>query len=111
MIELADKIVSELKKHSVIGLDDVQYNPEKFAFNEEEFKKFVKVLDKLGDPHETSADSYFPEYKSYFHYKGIRFIWRLLIGQGSVYQLYINEKDYNRDKEINLGDGQICKAN
>lgn len=110
MIDLADKIVSDLKKYSLIDLEDVQYYPEKFAFKEKEFRKFIKVLDKLGSPHETNFDSYFPEYKSYFHYKGIRFTWRLLLGQGSAYQLYINEKDYNRDKEINLGDGQIGKA-
>lgn len=86
MKEKLKKVIDHLDKVKCIDEEDIRYFPEKFPFTNEEFKEVFGYLhDRVLHVHD--ASNYFEEYWALFNLDGKKFVWRLLIGQGSALQL------------------------
>lgn len=62
----------------------------------EEFMEVYNYLESLCEK-DLSKDSYFPENRRYFFYKGKKLIWRKMWGQGTACQILEESKDWPDD--------------
>ena len=90
-------------------IDDehMAYFPNEFPFTRDEYMEVFYHLDKISEGRQYEVpNAYFPETFAYFNHQGTKFIWRLLIGQGSACQLFPAENDrsfeFNDELEIIL---------
>lgn len=85
-------IILDTLKNSNYGMidkEEISYFPEKFPFTEKEFDDFFFDLRDKYEDHQEDCSNIFGEYKLYFQHNDIKFIHRILIGQGSAYQLLL----------------------
>jgi len=82
-----NEILDAIKELGAIDREDVVYRSEEFNFSKEEFDDFFEYLEIINNPSYTSKYSSFPEERKYFEYNGFKFIWRMIVGQGTACQL------------------------
>lgn len=92
---------------SFIDGEDIDYNPENFPFSRQDFRDVFNQLEELAGVKLKFIDNGhgFPEYVAFFNYNGVRFVWRLLIGQGSATQLMLadsNKFDIEYDQTLEV---------
>lgn len=98
--DLLERVLRDLNgiKEGAFDSEDVAYFPEKFNFTQEEFNTLFESLDIYVGGRDASPffdhSNEFPDSRIYFEYKGYKFIWRLLVGQGSSCQLYDAKKEH-----------------
>ena len=102
-------VVDSLKEHPFIDVDYVWDKPEDYKYSVQDFRDVFQYLEtKAGDHIHNGDCEHFPEFFAYFNLNGSKFLWRLLIGQGSALQLisadyeHIHEYAFDENKEIIL---------
>jgi hypothetical protein len=81
---ILDKAIEVLKDGKVLDDETIGYFPKRYKFTVEEYNK---LFESLTDKDKDDCTELFEEYRRYFEYKNVKFIWRLLIGQGAACQL------------------------
>lgn len=87
--ELFDKVMRELSEKLFLNDEDIFYHKEDYSITPEEFIDVFHYLDTISDGQKMSEYISFPQSYAYFTYKGKKFIWDLLIGQGSSCSIYV----------------------
>ncbi len=103
-------VVDFLKTSSYIDEEDIRYFPEKYPFSNKDFKDvfcFLEAQARENYHDVTDITDKFPEYRAYFKFAGVKFIWNLMIGQGSALTLFRHDHKpdlipYREDLEIKL---------
>jgi hypothetical protein len=86
----------------------MSYFPEEYSFTKEEFKEVFMYLDNTyAEKYAEEIPGMFYESKMYFIYGDRRFIWRLMVGQGSSLQFILEDSTsdnwkFKEDKAIVL---------
>ena len=99
------KVVNFLNTRPFIDSEDITYYPKDFPFRAQDFRDVFKYLEtQAKDKMQSSKGDVFPECLAYFNLAGTKFIWRLLVGQGSATQLILanNNHEYKKEFEIKL---------
>lgn len=86
------KFIKCLLKNERIDSDTINYNPKAYTITRNNFFNVEAFLDSLHKK-ELSYKGDFPELKVYFQYKDVKFIYRVLIGQGTFIQFFLLNKD------------------
>lgn len=83
--DILDRVVAYMREGDrAIGDEEVRYFTERFPFTRDEYRQVTAWLEYAGeDVMKTVRDAGFPTYEAVFEYRGHRFVWRLMIGQGS----------------------------
>lgn len=86
------KVLSALRdgpNHSV-DCEDIAYNPKKYSFSSEEFKNVFKWIEDYAEGREAVREikGHFPEYETHFIFEEAKYVWNLMIGQGSATSLF-----------------------
>jgi hypothetical protein len=85
------KIIDHFKHTSLIDNEDIVYFPNNYPFTIDEFKEVHGWLEKKAKHILTEAGT-FENNLALINHNGTKFIWRLLIGQGSALQLLTMER-------------------
>ena len=113
--DILERVLQDLmsKKEGVIDSLDLSYSPENYSFTLEEYNLLFRSLENyVGGvcesfekdqqhsqtegrfkPEYEHTNEYFPDARISFEYNGYKFIWRLLIGQGSARMLFDGKKE------------------
>lgn len=87
-------VVEHLKSARVLDNEDIAWDEDKYPFSRQDYSDVFRYLEfRAHDNIKSGVADIFPEYLAYFNLGGTRFIWRLLIGQGSACQLFLSEGD------------------
>lgn len=81
--KILDDVIAYFQNNDMLDDESIYYNN---SFNSKEFDIAFEFLEKHGTP-EIRENITFPEQRRYFKYKGVKFIWRQMHGQGTACQL------------------------
>ena len=82
-----DKILKAVNEKESISSEDIAYLPDGYDFSRVDFDNFFEYLNVVSEQCYASEYSTFLERRRYFEYNGLKFIWRILSGQGTSCQL------------------------
>lgn len=88
------QVVGHLTTVDFLDDENIAYNEKDYPFSRQDYSDVFRYLEKqAGNNIRSGKADIFPEYLAYFNLGGTRFIWRLLIGQGSACQIFKDEND------------------
>ena len=107
-----DLIFNYIKENDYVDDERISYSHlGDYPFSSEEFMVLWNYLDTHYQEDQEDCTDHFPEARSYFQYKGKKYIWRVLRGQGTACQILIGNKRINgpdvsfkEDKKVILPD-------
>jgi hypothetical protein len=88
-IKLFDKVMKELSEKLHLNDETISYHKEKYNITIEEYMDVFHYLETISKDEKFLSDESFPQSYAFFTYKGKKFIWDLLVGQGSSCSLYV----------------------
>lgn len=99
--KVLEKVVAHLKKTGYVDGENILYFPEDYKFTATQYRNLFEELGRKSTSFKYSQTKpgNFPESLAYFKLRNFKFIWRLLIGQGSAYQLREPDKNLKFDDE------------
>jgi len=90
------QIVDHLSNVDYLDDENIAYNEKDYPFSRRDYSDVFRYLEQqAGNRIKAGKADIFPEYLAYFNLGGTKFIWRLLIGQGSACQLFRDDNDRN----------------
>lgn len=97
------QVVGHLTTVDFLDDENIAYNEKDYPFSRQDYSDVFRYLEQqAGNNIKSGKADIFPEYLAYFNLGGTRFIWRLLIGQGSACQLFNddNDRDFQFDESL-----------
>ena len=101
--ELFDKVMNELFNKLILNDESISYHENDYSISWQDFSDVFHYLEVIAGEDKYDISNSFPYTQASFEYKGIKFIWDLLIGQGSSCSLYVygyNDEQFREDKKI-----------
>lgn len=90
------QIVNHLSNVDYLDDEHIAYFEKNYPFSRQDYSDVFRYLEqRAGDRIKSGKADIFPEYLAYFNLGGTRFVWRLLIGQGSACQLLRDKNDHD----------------
>ena len=107
--ELFEKVLTFIIKNDSMDEEHLRYYPNE-AITAEEFMEVFNYIKELF-PKKTDTTDHFPTEEVAFEYKGVTFIWCLVIGQGSSCSIRLDKQDdVERCCIVKYGIASIDKA-
>lgn len=102
MKELLERVLNHLKTRGFIDNEDVAYFSQEHPFTAEEYDQIHSFLEQqVSDVWTNELYDYstcFEEKQIFFEYNDFKFVWRVLVGQGTALQL-ISADNYTKTFE------------
>lgn len=105
--DLLRKVLACVKEHGILCAEDIHYKTKPCAITAKEFSELYRQLEAMIGDRMVEKDGSFSECEAYFEYEGFKFIWNLVVGQGSIATLVAHDHNdkawaFNEDLKIEI---------